>query len=170
MKIIEDKNLINFNEEKTINFILHNIKYNLSAHSVSDDNVPFFNHVLIHKDTNEITSEYAYFFMSLFYRFCNKHNYLITKFLRMCINITSSCTSKTKQHLDHEGKEHFQSILYLNDIDGSTDIFTKEGVCSIIPEKNKFILFDNVLHKANPPSNNLRKIVVCTFEGKNGNR
>lgn len=170
MFFIEEKNFLSQSQKDYITKLLsnNNLNYFLSNQQVRENHRFYFTHCLIDRNTHKSLSVHTPFFIEILNFFCNKNNIKINKIFRASINLTTfidDCVFKPEIHVDHDF-DHKQFIMYLNDSDGDTLIFDKEGknlIKSISPEKYKAICFDSYPHCGLSPSKKFRLIVVITF-------
>jgi len=168
MNFYQEDNCFTKQENKIIDEILYSKEFPVFYYKdqVIGDGIPFFSHVLITKDTHEINSNYANFFLGIAYRYISKVSKLEPKqFLRGNINLTLPFKGKPKLHVDHE-EPHYQIIMYLNNASGTTDIYKdKKLFKKVNPKKGRIIMFDKQFHLANSPTgkDELRAVCVMTF-------
>lgn len=136
--------------------------------------IRFFGHVLMHRNLDETqpvrgipNSPYCAYAEAIVRRFCSEQNVPIKDILRMTLNCTTYAEGEHNAvHVDHIHFEHWNFILYMNDVPGSTYIFDAQGniVKEFEPKKNKVIVFKGQPH-ANKScgSNEWRFVLVATF-------
>jgi hypothetical protein len=100
-----------------------------------------------------INSGYFQNACDIFLRFCKENDIEVQKILRASINVTGYSSKKHGFiHLDHEDFEHYNFIMYLNNVGGSTYFFdgmnedTANIVAEVKPETNKVIIFKGQPH------------------------
>jgi hypothetical protein len=183
--IIEDNLIINENEKNIIkNQILSSqFPFYWHPYQVEKDNNPYFQHVLIERNTGEIKSYYINFFDIIIKRFLKKNNINFNRYLRACINLTyPNNKDMGEPHVDHIEK-HSSIIIYLNNASGTTILYdyiynenknthenyelfikNKKILKEIQPEQFKLIFIKNVLyHCQKYPSSDRRVIAIFTF-------
>jgi hypothetical protein len=173
MHIIKD-NFLNKEEKKYLDEIVLGDKFNWfwAANQVTNDKKPFFYHMLLNrpeeseKRISEPSSTHFPFFRNLLVKFCHAHHIPLSNIYRAAINLTFPIgVKKIKKHVDHDFP-HNQVIIYLNDADGNTDIYDKNGKLevSVSPKKYRILFFTSRLHGVNLPIKSKRRVIaVFTF-------
>jgi hypothetical protein len=160
-----DKNFLN---EKELLYIKENItsdKLPLAYNQcqTKNDFIPFFGHLLIDRNDGKSKSKHTKFFKKLAIKIAKKNGLKISKFLRGSINFVFPFKKEAVYHKDHI-IDHYNLLIYLNDSDGFTEIKNKDQLIQVKPELGKYVLFKNLLHRANAPTDDSVRIVcVMTF-------
>ena len=130
--ITEDQNIITPEEKRFIKSVIlgGDLPFYWASSQGSQDTKPFLYHTLIHRNTQQIHSQYAEFFKTIVKRFATKHKISCNVFLRGCINLTFPTEGKGPIHQDHKFP-HSQAIIYLNQSKGASTV--------ILSEKNKIL-------------------------------
>ena len=170
-KVIEEDNFLTKKEKEYIEKEIVNNGYfpfYWNDNQSAGDNLPYFGHILKHRDVpDKINSSYYFFFEDILKRFCKKHKFKIKQVLRGCINLTIPLDVKTGTiHEDHQIK-HKQFILYLTDSkEGYTYLYNKHKLTKKIKAKKyKIACFGNQLHSSGYPSHEEKRrlTVILTF-------
>jgi hypothetical protein len=169
MFFLEDDNFLLEDQIKKLSNLFTNNTFNffLSAQQVREGHKFYFQHCLIERNTQQITSDFTPFFLEIFKTFCDKNKLIYKKIFRASINLTTHDDDnifKPEIHCDHDFY-HKQFIMYFNDSDGDTIIFDKKGeniIKSITPKKFKAICFESYPHCPLSPSR-YRIVLVITF-------
>ena len=139
------------------------------------ENYKGFAHVLMIRNKQglpqegTINSDNFIFFEAIFRRFCSENNIKISTILRASINCTPHSQDKHGDiHIDHQGFEHYNFLLYMNDVDGGLTYFFNDNNDTIIgqvtPKKNKVIVFNGCRHAQGFCANGqYRFLLVFTF-------
>jgi hypothetical protein len=118
-------------------------------------------------DEGVVNSPYFDSFKSMFMRFCQKNNLSVSKILRAAVNCTSYSSLKHGDvHVDHDKFKHYNFIMYLNDVGGSTYLYNEANKLAkeIKPSKNKVVVFNGCLHaQGYPKQDTHRFVLVFTF-------
>jgi hypothetical protein len=135
-----------------------------------------WSHVLMRRNQNNdpvngnINSEIYPLAESIFNRFCFENNIVTKVILRAAVNVTGYSPKKHGFiHVDHSKFDHYNFILYLNDVGGNTCIFDKDNniLYEVEPRKNKVIVFDGCPHAQSfCEPDNYRFVLVFTFIGE----
>lgn len=163
----EDNNLIEFVQSDSFPYFFQTATYELNQ----------FAHTLMRRNKDdlpkrgEINSDLYIHFEELFLRLCGSNGVIVNTILRASIN----CTSYTPRphghiHVDHSKFDHYNFLLYLNDVDGGdTYIFDESDkvVKTVKHEKNKMVIFNGHPHAqgfCSPEQH--RFVLVFTFLGE----
>lgn len=183
IKIID--NFLNDTEAKMVEVSLEHINWNLSNYpstvaphkylSVINKNKNIkeyiqFNHSLLDEFGNSESS--SLLFLSEFMKEKIKNVVNVNSFLRMKVNLLTQCSFSNDDfhntpHLDRTaGEEYFAGVYYVNDCDGDTFFFNREGNDFIIsekvePKKGRLVLFDgNIYHTGRHPRQAIKRVVI----------
>lgn len=155
-----------------------NFPWYLQKSSTSQDNIPFFSHVLVNRSNDinsagEINSEYFYFFKQILDRISKNSNIKVGRIYRASLNLTYPTLNQFHgaPHIDHNFP-HRSLILYLNNSSGNTVIFKDTNNNDLIitnevePKQGRAFLFNGMTYHAIKPckGNDVRAICVFTFE------
>ena len=166
--VIEDESILTTEEEEYIkNTILSDsTPFWWIKESILGEGKPLFIHILIHRETQQIVSEYANFFQKIAKRFATRYKIPCNVFLRGSINLTYPQSGKSAVHIDHNFP-HYQFLLHLNKADGgSTLILDSKGqvIKTISPKQFKGFGFKGGLpHCMTFPNTGRRVVAVLTF-------
>jgi hypothetical protein len=151
-----------------INYFNDNEKLSLSL----SKNIFLSHTVQIRLDTcnlkEAINSPYYEITLDILKNFCKSINQKVNFFTRINYNLTFN-NGKIKSHIhkDHDGFDHKQIIIYLNDCDkeATTCIVDNKSklLKEIMPEKYKGICFNSLKHYQKFPKTGHRVILVATF-------
>jgi len=137
----------------------------------------FLGHTLVCRDTQKIHSSFWEDIVKPeFERLLDKNNLNLKEVLRAAINLTTHFGDKDSEpHTDHDFP-HYNMIIYCNDSEGDTVLYTKvdkededkvylRQSLRISPEKNKVIIFDGTIYHAQGiiPADVWREIIIITF-------
>jgi hypothetical protein len=164
---IENKNFLTQEEKNVLGIMLEeNFPFYWHKEQIVNDNRPFLGHTLWDRNSNLPCSNFCDFIENIVKKFCIKNNIEFKKILRGSVNLSFPLNEKNCSpasiHQDYPF-DHKQMLIYLNDSDGDTIIFNKEGkeiVKKITPEKFKIICFDNVPHIGKGPIESNRRVVI----------
>ena len=120
---------------------------------------------------SEINSDFYYFVLDILKNVCVKLNYdNKIEILRAKVNLQTQHKNINKNiintpHNDFENPiiPHIVIIYYVNDNDGKTYLFKKNGdlLASVIPKKGNFLIFDgNILHAGSNPLKSKKKLLI----------
>ena len=123
------------------------------------------------KNLSEINSDFYYFVLDILKNVCVKLNYdNKIEILRAKVNLQTQHKNINKNiintpHNDFENPiiPHIVIIYYVNDNDGKTYLFKKNGdlLASVIPKKGNFLIFDgNILHAGSNPLKSKKKLLI----------
>lgn len=127
------------------------------------DGVGFFTHMYFLN--GEKNSDFFGIILSLFKSFVDKHNIEVNEILHCRSNfMLKSDTQKiTAPHTDFD-TPHKVFLYYVNDCDGDTVFFDKEGfdeIGRVSPKQGRAVLFDGLtMHGIQPPIKSNYRIVV----------
>lgn len=105
----------------------------------------------------------------LFLNVCCQNNIKVNNILRAAINCTYHYPEKMSGiHLDHEGFDHYNFVMYLNNFDlGSTYVFDTDRITLLkecAADKNKFVIFNGMPHAQGfCAPGQIRRVLVFTF-------
>lgn len=155
-----------------------NFPWYLQKSSTSQDDIPFFSHVLVNRSNDrntdgKVNSEYYYFFKSILDRISNNNNLNIDRIYRASLNLTYPTPNELHgvPHIDHNFP-HRSCILYLNNSSGNTVLFKDPINNKLIitnevePKQGRAFFFNGMTYHSVRPSqgNDVRAICVFTFE------
>jgi hypothetical protein len=130
-------------------------------------------HVLMRRDKDSlpingsINSQLYEHAEHLFLKFCSDNDITPKHILRAAINATGgSSKPHGVVHVDHTDFEHYNFIMYLNDVGGNTCLFdeNKNIVYEVVPAKNKVVVFKGHPHaQAFCKPGDYRFVLVFTF-------
>ena len=169
--VIEDESILTTEEKEYIKNVILGVPgaaFFWMKESVAREGKPWFMHLLIHRDTQQIVSDHANFFKKIARRFADRHKIPCNVFLRGCINLTypQPQPGRTRPHVDHSFP-HYQFLLHLNQSDGgSTFILNskKKVIKTIKPKQFKGFGFKGpTLHCMTFPKSGRRVLAVLTF-------
>jgi hypothetical protein len=183
IKIID--NFLDSTEARMVESSLDHINWNLSTYpstvaphkylSVINKNKNIkeyiqFNHSLL--DDFGKPENSPLLFLSEFMKEKIKSITNVNNFFRMKVNLLTQCSFSNKEfhntpHLDRtSGEEYFAGVYYVNDSDGDTFFFNREGNDFIIykrveHKKGRLVLFDgNIYHTGRHPKEAIKRIVI----------
>ena len=181
LKLKENNNFLTKNNIDFINNVVLNkdfpyfINYydNREKIDLSSTNNIFLSHTVQIRleDCNlkeAINSPYYDATLDILNSFCKSINQKVNFFTRINYNLTFN-NGKIKSHIhkDHDGFDHKQIIIYLNDCDkeATTCIVDNKNklLKEITPEKYKGICFNSLKHYQKFPKIGHRVILVATF-------
>lgn len=115
-----------------------------------------------------INSPYYEESVDILNNFCKAINQKVMFYTRINYNLTFNNGNKQSHiHRDHDGFDHKQIIIYLNDCDkNATTCIVNENeklIKEIEPKKYKGICFNSLKHYQKFPKKNHRVILVATF-------
>jgi len=168
--VIEDESILIPEEKEYINNIILDKRtpFFWLKESVPGKGEPCFTHTLIHRDTQQIVSEYANFFKKIAKRFADRYKIPCNVFLRGCINLTypQPQSGRSAAHVDHPFP-HYQFLLHLNKSKGGSTFILdskKKIIKTIEPKQFKGFGFKGGLsHCMTFPKSGRRVLAVLTF-------
>jgi len=167
--MIEDNDIFTSQEKKHVKeYILGNQFpfYWVPCQTIDPpDHKGFFLHNLIQRDTLNIVSREAVFFINIAQRFIEKHKLSCKRFFRAALNLTYPIPGHSVPHKDHSFP-HFQIIMYLNNTTASTVLLKKgKKFKEFMPKQFKIICFPgHYTHYQNYPKRGRRVVGVFTFK------
>ena len=130
-------------------------------------------HVMMIRDqqnkpmSGKINSEIYSAAESIFKRFCAENNIIPKEILRAAVNVTGYSPKKHGfVHVDHSQFDHYNFIMYINDVGGSTCFFDKDEniIHEVYPVKNKVVVFTGCPHAQSfCQPDKYRFVLVFTF-------
>ena len=171
---LENHYSLNDEQRKIIEIIESNVFPYFFNHTTTNK-FHQFAHTLMDRDpllrpiTGSINSNFFEKCANMFLEICCQNNIKVNNILRAAINCTYHYSENMGEiHLDHEGFDHYNFIMYLNDFNfGSTYIFDTDRTTLLkecIAEKNKFVIFNGYPHAQGfCAPGQIRKVLVFTF-------
>ena len=155
----------------------NNFPFFLQASETNSSYKDVWGHVLMKRhpanlpENGVINSDYFQNALNIFLRFCKENAIEVQKILRAAVNVTGYSSKKHGfVHIDHEDFEHYNFIMYLNNVGGSTYFFdgmdedTANIIAEVTPETNKVIIFKGQPHaQGHCLEGAYRYVLVFTF-------